>query len=399
LRVDLRSAIEAGWEHQLELLRALVRSPSTLGKERDAQELIAAELADVGLSPQMWDVGEVGPGGSPPLIGYERRPNVTALRRGTGGGRSLTVNGHIDVVPIGVAHRWSFDPWGAEIADGRMYGRGAADMKAGVVAMLGALRALRDVPLRGTLCVETVIEEECTGNGAAACRARGPRTDAAIIPEPFDHTALIAQVGVLWATVTVEGKAAHAERADQADNAFLKALPVVQAIRELEREVNAGSALRLNYNVGVVRAGDWASSVPEECVLEVRLAAKPGEDLEAVKARFEQAVKRGAPGGGSPVDLRVEWRGFHAHGFELSRDEPIFDVLGRAHTSVHGAPLEFLAFTGTTDARAFVVHDETPATCYGPIGGNLHAPDEWVDLQSVKDTTLVLAQAAAEWCT
>jgi acetylornithine deacetylase len=241
--------------------------------------------------------------------------------------------------------------------------------------------------LRGDVYVETVIEEECTGNGAAACRARGPRTDAALIPEPFDQMALEAQVGVLWATVTVEGKAAHAERADQAENAFLNALPAVAAIRELEREVNAHSPLRLNYNVGVVRAGDWASSVPEECVLEVRLAAQPGDDLALVRARFETAVH-----------ARVDWRGFQAHGFRLERSEPIFDVLGRAHTAVHSEPLEFLAFTGTTDARAFVVHDETPATCYGPIGGNLHAPDEWVDLQSVKDTTLVLALAAAEWC-
>jgi acetylornithine deacetylase len=385
--MDLRQAVEAGWDHQLELLRALVRSPSTLGNERDAQELIAAELADIGLSPQLWDVGELGPGSSPPLRDYTRRPNVTALRRGSGGGRSLTFNGHIDVVPVGVERNWTYDPWGAEIAGARLYGRGAADMKAGVVAMLGAVRALQAVELRGTLCVESVIEEECTGNGAAACRARGPRTDAALIPEPFNHTALVAQVGVLWATVTIEGRAAHAERADRAENAAVKALPVIEAIRALEAEVNRGSALRLNYNVGVVRAGDWASSVPEECVLEVRLAARPGEDLEAVKSRFEAAV-----------DARVEWRGFHAHGFELARDEPILQVLARAHEQVHGAPLGFLEFTGTTDARAFVVHDATPATCYGPIGGNLHAPDEWVDLESVKATTLVLAQTAAEWC-
>jgi acetylornithine deacetylase len=390
--MDLRSAVESGWEHQLELLRALVRSPSLLGSERDAQELVAAELADAGLSPQMWDVGSLGPGSSPPLIPYERRPNVTAIRRGTGGGRSLTFNGHIDVVPVGVERNWSYDPWGATIDGERMYGRGAADMKAGVVAMLGALRALRSVELRGTVCVESVIEEECTGNGAAACRARGPRTDAALIPEPFNECALDAQVGVLWATVTVEGKAAHAERADQADNALVKALPVIESIRELERTANADASFArhphpLNYNVGVARAGDWASSVPEECVLEVRLAALPGEDLAAVRARFEAAV-----------DARVEWRGFQANGFALSRDEPIFEVLGRAHSAVHGAPLEFLSFTGTTDARAFVVHDATPATCYGPIGGNLHAPDEWVDLESVRNTTLVLALAAAEWC-
>ena len=316
---------------------------------------------------------------------------------GTGGGRSLTFNGHIDVVPATPEHRWSFDPWGGEIDDGRMYGRGAADMKAGVVAMLGAVRALRlaGVELRGDVCLETVIEEECTGNGAAACRARGPRTDAALIPEPFGHAALEAQVGVLWARVTVLGKAAHAERADQAVNAALAALPVIEAIRALEAEVNAeprspwfaAHPHPLNYNLGVLRAGDWASSVPEECVLEVRLAAHPGADLEAVKARFEAAV-----------DASVEWRGFHAHGFGLPRSEPLFEVLGRAHAEVHGSEMEYLAFTGTTDARAFVVHDETPATCYGPLGGNLHAPDEWVDLESVRATTLVLALAAVEWC-
>jgi len=395
--VDLRTAVAEGWEHQLALLRELVRAPSTLGREREAQQIIAAELRALGLSPELWDVDTIGPAFSPPLRDYAGRPNVTAMLPGTGGGRSLTFNGHIDVVPATPEHRWSHDPWGAEEADGRMYGRGAADMKAGVVAMLGAVRALRaaGVELRGDLCVETVIEEECTGNGALACRLRGPRTDAALIPEPFGHAVLEAQVGVLWARVTVVGKAAHAERADQAENAVLKALPIIDAIRALEAEVNAEPRSRwfadhphpLNYNVGVVRAGDWPSSVPEECVIEVRLAAHPDADLDAVKARFEVAV-----------DAYVEWRGFHAHGFGLSRDEPLLGVVARAHSAVHETPLEHLAFTGTTDARAFVVHDATPATCYGPVGGNLHAPDEWVDLQSVRDTTLVLALAAAEWC-
>ena len=109
------------------------------------QELVAAELREIGLEPALWDVDDPDvPGGSPPLIDYAGRPNVTATRPGTGGGRSLTFNGHIDVVPATPEHHWTHDPWGAEIADGRMYGRGAADMKAGVVAMLGAVRALRN---------------------------------------------------------------------------------------------------------------------------------------------------------------------------------------------------------------------------------------------------------------
>ena len=390
--MDLRSAVDAGWSRQVALLRELVRAPSTLGNELGAQEIVAEELRSLGLEPSLWDV--TGEHRSPPLMAYAGRPNVTARRPGAGGGRSLTFNGHIDVVPARPEHRWSYDPWGAEIAGGRMYGRGAADMKAGIVAMLGAVRALRDVELRGDILIETVIEEECTGNGAAACRARCPRTDAALIPEPFGHAALEAQVGVLWARVTVTGKAAHAERADQAVNAVLEALPVIERIKSLEAEVNAEPRSRwfadhphpFNYNVGVLRAGDWASSVPEECVIEIRLAAHPDADLEAVKARFEAAVA--AP---------VEWRGFHAHGFGIERSEPIFGVLGRAHRAVFDEDLEYLAFTGTTDARAFV-HDATPATCYGPLGGNLHAPDEWVDLESVRRATLVLALAAAEWC-
>jgi acetylornithine deacetylase len=394
--MDLRSAVDAGWNRQLSLLQELVRARSTLGDELAAQELVAEELRSIGLQPVLWDVDPDVPGASPPLIGYTGRPNVTARLAGTGGGRSLTFNGHIDVVPATPEHRWSYDPWGAEIDGGRLYGRGAADMKAGVVAMLGAVRALAGVGLAGDIYVETVVEEECTGNGAAACRARCPRTDAAIIPEPFNHAALHAQVGVLWARLTVPGTAAHAERADQAVNAALAALPVIERIKALEAEVNREPRSRwfqdhphpFNYNVGVVQAGDWASSVPAECVIEVRLGVDVDADLDAVMARFEQAVR-----------VPVEWRGFRAHGFGFEPStSPLFDVLGRAHRAVHDRELEPLAFTGTTDARAFVVHEGVPATCYGPIGGNLHAPDEWVDLESVRATTLVLALAAAEWC-
>src|SRR3954452_11123758 len=329
------AAVDANWEREIEFLRGLVTRRSTLGDEARVQRFVAAELADLGLEVDAWDIDAASlaglPGYGPVEWSFAGRPNVGARWGGDGGGRSLVLQGHIDVVPATPEHHWTHDPWGAEIDGGRMYGRGAADMKAGVVAMLGAVRALTHAQLKGDIQIETVIEEECTGNGAAACRARLPKTDAAIIPEPFNHAALTAQVGVLWATVTVAGKAAHAERADQAQNAILEAIPVIERIRALEAEVN-GDGLRLNYNVGVMQAGDWASSVPEECVLEVRLAAQPGEDLEGVKARFEAT-------GQAPV----AWRGFHAQGFEIDPDQPLFEILGNAHTTVHGTPMEHLA--------------------------------------------------------
>src|SRR3954469_25923270 len=149
--MDLRSAVEAGWEHQVQLLAALVRERSTLGNERGAQALIAEEFRALGLQPDLWDVDPDVAGAPPPLLPYAGRPNVTATRPGSGGGRSLTFNGHIDVVPATPEHRWTHEPWGAEIADGRMYGRGAADMKAGIVAMLGAVRALRETELAGDI--------------------------------------------------------------------------------------------------------------------------------------------------------------------------------------------------------------------------------------------------------
>jgi acetylornithine deacetylase len=281
-------------------------------------------------------------------------------------------------------------------------------MKAGVVAMLGALRALRAVELGGTLCVETVIEEECTGNGAAACRARGPRTDAALIPEPFNHLALEAQVGVLWARITVRGRGGHAERASEVQNAIAKAARVIDAVGELEAAANRaerhpafqGEAHPLNYNVGVVRGGDWPSTVPEECVLEVRLGAYPGEHLPDVQARFRseliERVRDDPWLAEHPPE--VTFYAFQADGFAIARDAPIMQALAGVHRDLTGGELGYLSFTGTTDARFFNRFYDTPATCYGPFGGNLHAPDEWVDLESVRQVTKVLAASAIEWC-
>ena len=390
--MDLRSAVEAGWEHQLELLRALVRSPSTLGHERDAQELVAAELADIGLSPQMWDVGDAR---SRRLAAADRattrRPNVTAMRRGTGGGRSLTFNGHIDVVPVGVERTTGrYDPWGAEIADGRMYGRGAADMKAGVVAMLGALRALRAAcELRGD-----AVRRDRDRGGVHRQRRRGlPRARTAhrrrADPRAVQpRSRCEAQVGVLWATRDRRGpggarrarrpgrqrgpEGAAGDRGDPRTRA--RGQRGRRALRaELQRRRRAGRA------TGRHRC-------PEECVLEVRLRRCPGEDLEAVKARFEAAV-----------DARVEWRGFHAHGFALTRERAALRrPRPRAHESVHGAAAGVPRLHRhdrrarvrgpRRDAGDVLRPDRRQPARAGRVGG----PGE-----RASDTTLVLALAGA----
>ena len=408
--------VDRNWDREVEFLRGMVRRPSTLGNEAHVQRFIAEELRGMGLAPDVWEIdhAEIArlPGYSPVEWSYAGRPNVAAaLKSSSGSGRSLVLNGHVDVVPATPEHHWTVDPWGAEVLGGKMYGRGAADMKAGVAAMVYATRALMeaDIELAGDLVLQTVIEEECTGNGALAALARGYGADAAIIPEPFGRRLLEAQVGVMWARVTVRGKGAHAERASDSVNAVLAALPLLEAVRELEAEVNnapdrspqfEGLDHPLNYNVGIMRGGDWASSVPEECVFEVRISCYPSESLEAVEARFKDRLLEAA--GKDPWLSEnlpsISFYAFRAEGCAIDRDEPVAASLIESHRQVTGEEPGFFSFTGTTDVRFFNLYHAIPATCYGPVGANLHAPDEWVDLESVKEVTKVLALAAMDWC-
>jgi len=196
--------VEKNWEREVEFLREMVRRPSTLGHEALVQRFIAQELEGMGLETDVWEIdhAEIArlPGYSPVEWSFAGRPNVaTTWKSSSGEGRSLILNGHVDVVPATPEHHWTQDPWGGEVMHGRMYGRGAADMKGGVAAMIYAVRALREagIQLAGDVMLETVIEEECTGNGTLAARARGYEADVAIIPEPLGQTALEAQVGVM----------------------------------------------------------------------------------------------------------------------------------------------------------------------------------------------------------
>ena len=409
--------VQANFERQVEFLRSLVRQRSVQGNESAVQRVIADEIQELGLPVELYDVDvdqiRAHEAFSLPEWGYEGRPNLAATWRGKGGGRSLLLQGHVDVVPVTPERFWTRDPWAGEVSEGRMYGRGAADMKSGVSAMLFAVRALREagVELAGDVHLDTVIEEESTGNGALASLVRGRRADAVIIPEPFDQTVLVAQVGVMWVRITVRGAGAHVLGADQQGsvNAVTKARVVLDAIEELERQANQAPGRPelfgavdhpLNYSVGTMHAGDWPSTVPSECVLEVRIAAFPGEDLAAVRRRFETGLKEACDAdawlrSNPPV---FHYFGFNAEGFVLDPNAAILTSLEAAHSRVMGTTLEPFVSTATTDARFYNLNFGTPATCYGPLGGNLHAPDEWVDLESLLNTTRVLALTTLDWC-
>jgi len=395
---DARRAVERGFDDSVRFLTDLVGVPSLLGEEEPAQQLVEARLDELGFDVEsvVPDPARLAerPDSGIPLIPYEgRRSLVGAI--GEGGGRSLVLNGHVDVVSAEPVDRWTKEPFGAEISDGRMYGRGSCDMKGGVAAMLlGVEAALSAGPLPGRLVYQSVIEEECGGNGALAAVLAGPQADAALIAEPTNGGMDVVAVGVIWARVTLEADSRHASNADRGANPIEAAYPVIHALHGLEAELNADpepevAELEQPYllNVGALHAGDWASMTPGRATLDVRLGfpirMEPGEAQE----RLAAAV------GAADPSAAVEFRGFRARGYSFDPDSPFVRLLGDCHEEVRGGRPRPDPSRATTDLRFF----EGQAVCYGPTGENLHGVDEWVDLESIADVATVIAVLIRRW--
>ncbi len=417
----IRSAVDRLFDEEVDFLAELVRHPSLRGAERSAQDFIAGELEERGFAVDRWDVRTEDiaglPGYSPVESPDADAPNVVgALRSRSGSGRSLILNGHVDVVPTGPRDMWAHDPFSPEISDGWLSGRGGGDMKAGLASNLFALAALRSLGQQPAADVfyQSVVEEECTGNGALACLQRGYRADAALISEPFSEHLVSAQVGVLWFQVHLRGRPTHVAYAGSGANAIEAAFPLVAALHELEAQRNAPErrhpefaehAHALNLNIGKIVGGDWASSVPAWCTFEARMGVFPGEDLSELRAAIEETIRTAAAehpflAGSLP---EITYFGFAAEGYALADDRrpaaaEATSALAAAHQEVAGEPLEHEAITATTDARFFGLYAGTPALVYGPRAESIHGFDERVDLESVRRVTQATALFIADWC-
>ena len=406
----LEAAIETRQDELTQLVADLVRRPSLLGQEAAAQAFVADHLAASGLEVRTWDLDEAlkrHPEGGDSGVPFAGRPNVAGTLRSAGGGRSLILNGHIDVVSPEPVAAWTHDPWGAEIVGNRMYGRGAFDMKSGVALNLFLARLVHDLdlPLAGDLLVHSVIEEECTGVGSLAASLRD-RADAALVTEPecggFTH----AHLGVLWFRVAVPGKSWHAMEGWRGVNAIVKTMPIIQALLDLEARLNERPhplwrdvEHPINLNVGVIQGGDWPSTVPGACEVRCRLGFYPGQTVAEMRTEVEAAVQQAAAadpwlGHHRPV---VTYDGFKSSGSLVSLDEPSVRLLGAHHERVAGRPMRPLVGTSINDMRYYNFVG-IPAGCYGAAGANGHAADEWLDLTSLLPTAKVLGGFVLDWC-
>ncbi|HEY9040397.1 MAG TPA: ArgE/DapE family deacylase [Roseovarius sp.] len=416
LRKNIIQAVSDGFEDQIAFTQDLVRMPSLRGHEHPVQDLLHRTLQSRGYAMDRFQMDREAiaahPGGSKISEHHSDAPIVVGIHRPRDEkGRSLILQSHLDVVPEGLHDMWSDPPFSGKIDGDWMYGRGAGDMKAGAAANIFALDALRRIGLQpaATVYIQSVVEEESTGNGALQTYLQGYTADAVFIPEPEEEMLVRANVGVLWFQVQLRGVPKHVREMGAGANAIDAATRVTALLREIEAEWNADKAGRphfkdeaniTNCNIGKIEGGDWASSVPSWCNIDCRISIYPGRSADDAAAEITDRIAAFAASDGflSNNPPKVVFNGFYAEGYVLEEGTEAEAVLGRAHEAATGASLKSFMSPSYLDTRVYALYNKIPALCYGPISRNIHGIDECVSLPSVQRITASLALFIAEWC-
>lgn len=412
-RID--AAVDALRPELIEFARSLVRIPSVSGSEQEAQRAIAAKYESLGLAtdivPSLREELEPHPAFSDDSIPFVDRLNVVGRWQGKGAGRSLILNGHMDVVPPGDPAAWARDPWAGEIDGDRLYGRGACDMKSGLASAAFAVQALRSlgIALRGDVLLQSVIGEESGGVGTLTTIVRGYRADACVIMEPTELRISPMQTGALTFRITVRGRSAHACMKPHGVSAIHEFTPVMAALEQLNAERHRrfdsphfdDPQNVASITIGTLRAGDWPSTVPARLVAEGRLGVFPNESVEEARAALtaavhETAARRPWLAVNPPT---IEWVEGQFESGMTALDAGIIEQLSCSHEAVTGAPASIFGFPCGTDLRLFTRHAGIPSVLYGP--GNVahaHTADEHVSLDEIVRCTKVLGRTMVSWC-
>jgi acetylornithine deacetylase/succinyl-diaminopimelate desuccinylase-like protein len=311
------------------------------------------------------------------LIGHER-PSVIATRRGSGGGRSLLLNAHLDTVGVeGMA-----EPHAPRVENGHLYGRGAYDMKGALAASLLAAAGLHG--LRGDVIVTAVADEELASVGTETVLER-VRADAAIVPEPTDLQLAVAHRGFVGFEVETHGVAAHGSRPDLGIDAIVKMGHVLVALERLDERLQSGPRHPLagtgSVHASLIEGGQELSSFPARCMLTGERRTIPGETTADVESELRELA------GGATVRVIAS-----RDPYEAPREHPFVELVARVAGAqqLRGAPF-------WTDA-ALIAAAGIPTVLYGPSGEGAHAEVERVDLRSLERVRDVIAATAVEWC-
>ncbi|HEY4844102.1 MAG TPA: ArgE/DapE family deacylase [Candidatus Dormibacteraeota bacterium] len=396
----------------IRLAQDLVRVPSVTGNERAVQDLVALFLEEAGLEVDRFEADLDQLKAHPRFPGMEvdrTEAVLVAGLLGQKGERSLILNGHVDVVPVGDRQAWRASPWSGHIQAGRLFGRGACDMKAGLAVGISAAAALKKsgLPLRGRLVVQSVVGEEDGGIGSFAMAERGYRADAAYVLEPTRLRLIPAQAGALSFRLRISGRSAHASVRYEGVSAIEKFELIEARLRQLERALNqethplfAQYPVAYALSIGRVRAGSWSSTVPDELECEGRVGVPVGTASAEVRSLFAAALADAAQRDAwlNEHPPRLEWYGGQFDAVEVDANLPAFVALQAAHADEFGVPPELVGAPYGSDMRLLVHEAETPAILYGP--GDIrqaHVSDEWIAVNEIVQAVRVVTAAAARY--
>ena len=421
---NVLSLVDDNKEEIIEYLQKLISfktiTPPSDGKAesddyKGLQDFVHQSLTEMGFTLDMWEIDasklESFPGSG--VISdrdLSNMPVVVGKLKGKGSGKSLILNGHYDVVSPGEVENWKHGPFGGEIENNKLFGRGACDMKGGIAAMLEALKFIHKagVKLNGDVTVETVPDEELTSMGTLACCQKGYKADAAIIPEPTDMNMLVAVRGSLNGKITVFGRAGHAETAQPhwkkggAVNAISKAMKIVQALEELTEEWRREPDKQHKFldpdivMPTVIKGGKWRIMYPEKVEIEFN------SDFVPSTANMKEAIEEKI----MSVAATDPWMKEHPpkletnpwlYGAEVDENAQIVKTTMGAAQELNIEP-KLVGWGTLTDSIHLMNYAKIPTISIGPNNETIHATDEFVNIDALVDTTKILALAIMRWC-
>lgn len=416
LHEKVKANIKENQDDYIKFFQKIVQEPSTIGNELGAQTLMADRLKEKGLEVDVWipDYDELIKSEffNPIRDNYEGSPNVVGVLKGTGNGRSVILNGHIDVVPAGDESKWKHGPYSGDVVDGKLYGRGTTDMKGGNIAILIALETVINlgIKLKGDIIYESVIEEETGGAGTLAAIQRGYKADIAIVPEPSEMRIMPKQQGSLWFEVNVKGMSAHGGTRYEGVSALEKGWIVFDEIMKLEEKRNAplredplykGIPIPIPINIGEFNGGYFPSAVAEEATIKGRYGVAPGETIEEAKEEFSKMLEnlKTKDEWFEKHPATVEWGGIHLPPGECDLDHPMLEILKEKYVEVENEQPVIAGSPWGTDGGLLTQAGGIPSIVFGPGTTSMaHFTDEYVELDKLFKTAEIIALAIIEWC-
>lgn len=400
----------------IELVQGAVQIPSLSGESEGVQKYLKNYLDEMGLET---DLIKVNPDSlrkyysfTDDKFSFDKRYSLVGIKRGSDNyGKSLILNGHIDVVPTGNIDEWSDSPWSGVYKDGKIFGRGSLDMKAGLCSGIAAIKVLQKIGFEnfGDVYINSVCGEETGGCGALATIDSGISADACIILEPTKLNICHIQSGSITFRIKILGKSIHACMKNKGVNAIDKFIKIYESLKKLDKdrhEEYSSEYFEYKYNVaplnlGILKSGEWPSSVPDTLIAEGRLGVFPNESVADAKKVFEDTIKKACL---EDDWLRnnmpeIEWFEGLFESTETDINDAIIKTLTKSHEEILGRKVNYEGVTYGSDMRIFNIYGNIPSILYGPGDVSIaHTCNENIIVGEVLETVKSIALTITKWC-